>query len=414
MFTETNVEPAFLLAFLEKRLKLIRMSHEQGRTVTGLWLAAFALLGLGVVQVYTSSYIFAIESRGDGLFFVKRQFLFAGIAFTLMGAVAFTPWRWIERLGWMLWPLAGVGVLLTLVPGLGVSAGGAARWVNLPGSNVFEPSELIKVSLPIFLATLIARRGTEFPFLGNLKPIPRQLAMFVLLAVPLALVLKQPDFGTFAIASATIFSVLFVFGLPWIYIVSSAAIAAPAFYVLVMQVPYRRTRVMSFLDPWSVSDSKGFQVIQSMLSLRTGGLTGAGLGEGQGKLFFLPEAHTDFTLAVLGEEMGFIGIFLLLSLYGFCLLRAFRLASRAEDPFRRALATGLASVFGLSVFVNCGVAMGLLPTKGLTLPFLSYGGSSAVMSGLLFGLLLALERQERFGFTSRPSHSRSSMAREAR
>jgi cell division protein FtsW len=378
------------------------MDNDQNRTVTGLWLAAFALLGLGVVQVYTSSYIFAIESRGDGLYFVKRQFLFAGIAFTLMGAIAFTPWRWIERLGWLLWPLAGLGVALTLIPGLGVRAGGAARWINLPGANVFEPAELIKVALPLFLATLIARRGT---WMSNVKPLPRQALMFALLAGPLALVLKQPDFGTFAIASATIFSVLFVFGLPWVWIVSSAAIAAPAFFVLVMQVPYRRARVLTFLDPWSVSDSKGFQVIQSMLSLRTGGLTGMGLGEGQGKLFFLPEAHTDFTLAVLGEEMGFIGVFLLLSLYGYCLLRAFRLASRTDDPFRRALATGLASVFGLSVFVNVGVAMGLLPTKGLTLPFLSYGGSSAVMSGLLFGLLLALERQERFGFTS----SRASM-----
>ncbi len=376
------------------------MDNERSRTVTGLWLAAFALLGLGVVQVYTSSYIFAIESRGDGLFFVKRQFLFAGIAFTLMGVIAFTPWRWIERLGWMLWPIAGIGVLLTLIPGMGVRAGGAARWVNLPGSNVFEPSELVKVALPLFLATLIARRGV---WMVGLKPLPRQIFLFLLLAAPLALLLKQPDFGTFAIASATIFAVLFVFGLPWTWIVSSAAVAAPAFYVLIMQVPYRRARVMTFLDPWSVSDSKGFQVIQSMLSLRTGGLTGTGLGEGQGKLFFLPEAHTDFTLAVLGEEMGFIGIVLLLSLYGFCLLRAFRLASHTDDPFRRALAAGLASVFGLSVFVNSGVAMGLLPTKGLTLPFLSYGGSSAVMSGVLFGLLLALERQERFGFVSRPA-----------
>ena len=379
------------------------MDNERNRTVTGLWLAAFALLGLGVVQVYTSSYIFAIESRGDGLYFVKRQFLFAGIAFTLMGAIAFTPWRWIEKLGWILWPLAGVGVAMTLIPGLGVRAGGAARWVNLPGGNVFEPAELVKIALPLFLATLIAKRGI---WLQNLKPLPRQFLMFALLATPLALVLKQPDFGTFAISSATIFSVLFVFGLPWVWIVSSAVIAAPAFFILVMQVPYRRARVMTFLDPWSVSDSKGFQVIQSMLSLRTGGLTGTGLGEGQGKLFFLPEAHTDFTLAVLGEEMGFIGVVLLLSLYGYCLLRAFRLASRTVDTYRRALATGLAAVFGLSVFVNAGVAMGLLPTKGLTLPFLSYGGSSAVMSGVLFGLLLALERQERherFGFTSQVS-----------
>ncbi|MDX9730838.1 MAG: putative peptidoglycan glycosyltransferase FtsW [Bdellovibrionales bacterium] len=368
--------------------------HTHSRTVTGLWIAAFALLGLGVVQVYSSSYIFAIESRGDGLFFVRRQFLFAGIAFALMGAVAFTPWRWIERAGWVLWPIAGIGVLMTLIPGMGVKAGGAVRWVSLPGGNVFEPSELIKVSLPLFMATLFARRANGNWFEG-LSPLARNTSVFLLLATPLALILRQPDFGTFAIATGTIFAMLFVFGLPWVWIVGTVMVAAPAFYVLVMQVPYRRARVLAFLDPWSVSDTKGFQVIQSMLSLRSGGLFGMGLGEGQGKLFFLPEAHTDFTLAVLGEELGFIGVFLVLSLYGFCLLRAFRLASRATDIFRRALATGLACVFGLSVFVNVGVAMGLLPTKGLTLPFLSYGGSSALMSGLLFGLLLAIERQER-------------------
>lgn len=386
------------------------METGRSRTVTGLWLAAFALLGLGVVQVYTSSYIFAIESRGDGLFFVKRQFLFAAISFTLMGLVAFTPWTWIEKSGWLLWPLAGLGVLMTLVPGLGVKAGGAARWINLPGSNVFEPAELVKVALPLFLATLLARRNSETPFFADVPPGLRHGLLFALLCAPFALLLKQPDFGTFAIASATVFAVLFVFGLPWLWIVTSAAVAAPAFYILIMQVPYRRSRVLAFLDPWSVSDSKGFQVIQSMLSLRTGGLTGMGLGEGQGKLFFLPEAHTDFTLAVLGEEMGFIGVAAILSLYGYCLLRAFQLASRTEDPFRRALAAGLGSVFGLSVFVNAGVAMGLLPTKGLTLPFLSYGGSSAVMSGLLFGLLLALERQDRFGFQSRKRSGRRARA----
>lgn len=389
-------------------LVLEDMEAENRRVVTGLWLAAFALLGLGIVQVYTSSYIFAFESRGDGLYFVKRQFLFGGISFALMGVIAFMPFRWIERAGWLLWPLSGIGVLMTLIPGLGVRAGGAARWINLPGSNVFEPAELVKVALPLFLATLISRsrssqqasgaRGLNESsiWMASVSQPWRSFLTFVLLVSPMVLVLRQPDFGTFAIASATIFSVLFVFGLPWLWIAASGAIAAPAFYFLIMQVPYRRARVLAFLDPWSVSDSKGFQVIQSMLSLRSGGLTGAGLGEGQGKLFFLPEAHTDFTLAVLGEEMGFIGVVLLLTLYGFCLLRAFRLAARAEQPFRRALATGLATVFGLSVFVNAGVAMGLLPTKGLTLPFMSYGGSSAVMSGLLFGLLLSLERLDRF------------------
>lgn len=366
--------------------------------VSGLWLAAFMLLGLGVVQVYTSSYIFAFESRGDGLFYVRRQFLFSVLALSLMIATALAPWRWIERFGAMLWLLAAGLVALTYVPGISMRAGGAARWIQLPGNFVFEPSELVKVALPLLIAAALARQG-RWPLAGASAHWSGQgLAWLGFMALPLFLVLKQPDFGTFAIAVCTVGAMLFVFGLRkrWLLLLTSAAV--PAFYLLVMRVPYRRDRVLSFLDPWSNADDKGFQVIQSMLSMRTGGLLGTGLGDGQGKLFFLPEAHTDFTLAVLGEELGFLGVAALLALYGFVLMRIFRLAARAQDTFRRALATGLGVVFGLSVFVNMGVAMGLLPTKGLTLPFLSYGGSSAVMSGLLFGLILNLERQDRTAY----------------
>ena len=367
-------------------------ASENFSQVTGLWLVAFALLGLGIVQVYSSSFIFAIENRGDGLFFVKRQVFFAGVAFALMGFVAFTPFKIIERFGWWLWVLAGAGVAATFLPGIGVRAGGAARWIGLPGANVFEPAELIKVALPLLLATVLTRSRN---WLQGWTPAARWIFVAALLAVPMFLLQKQPDFGTFAISCLTLFAVLFVFGLPWAAILAMISVAIPSFYLLVMRVPYRRARVDAFLDPWSVSDTKGFQVIQSMLSLRTGGFWGTGLGEGQGKLFFLPEAHTDFTLAVLGEEMGFVGILFVLSLYGFCVLRAFQMASVAKSDFRRALATGLGTVFGLSVVINAGVAMGLFPTKGLTLPFLSYGGSSAVMSGLLFGFLLSLERSIR-------------------
>jgi cell division protein FtsW len=166
----------------------------------------------------------------------------------------------------------------------------------------------------------------------------------------------------------------------------------PAFYLLVMRVPYRRARVLAFMDPWADPEQKGFQVIQSMLSFHSGGVTGAGLGQGQGKLFFLPEAHTDFTLAVMGEEIGFIGVVLVLALYGYVVMRGFQIAIRCENPFRKALALGISMTFALSIFINCGVVMGLLPTKGLTLPFLSYGGSSLMTLCLMFGLLLNIEK----------------------
>jgi cell division protein FtsW len=215
------------------------------------------------------------------------------------------------------------------------------------------------------------------------------------LIAPLFLVLRQPDFGTFFICCAVFIGVLFAFGLKWRYVIGSITVAIPSFYFLVMKVPYRRARILAFLDPWADPEQKGFQVIQSMLSIQSGGLTGAGLGQGQGKLFFLPEAHTDFTLAVLGEEMGFLGILVVLALYGYLVFRGLQITTRTERPFAKVLALGLSLTFALSVFINAGVVMGLLPTKGLTLPFLSSGGSSLVMSCFLFGLLLSVERVDR-------------------
>jgi cell division protein FtsW len=354
----------------------------------GILLTLFGLLGIGLVQVYSSSFIFAIESRGDGLFFFKRQMLFTVIALVVLFTVAAIPYRWIERYGFLLWGVATLGIFATYLPGIGASKGGAARWIVGPGGFIFEPCELVKISFPILLATFASRRWS---FFGNWEWFFR----VVVVVAPLLLVLRQPDFGTFFICSLVLLSILFVFGLPWKVISFSLAAALPAFYFLVMNVPYRRARILAFLDPWADPGQKGFQVIQSMLSFRSGGLFGVGLGQGQGKLFFLPEAHTDFTLAVLGEEIGFVGFAIVIGLYGYLVLRGLQLASRSENPFSKALSLGLILTFGYSVFINVGVVLGLLPTKGLTLPFLSYGGSSLIMSCLLFGFILNIERHER-------------------
>ncbi len=345
-------------------------------------------MGIGLVQVYSSSFIFAIESRGDGLYFFKRQMFFTLVAIGVLLVTSQMPFRWIHRYGWVTWAMAAVGVALTMVPHLGIRAGGAARWLNIPGGFVFEPSELLKISLSLLLATFFSRR---FGSLGNFEWPMKVLA----LGLPLLLVLRQPDFGSFAICTAVFISILFAFGLQWKYVIGAFLVGIPAFYLLVMNVAYRRARVLAFLDPWADADKKGFQVIQSMLSFQSGGLTGAGLGQGQGKLFFLPEAHTDFTMAVLGEEMGFIGFLIVVGLYGYLVFRGLQLAARAEDLYGKVLALGLSLTFGFSVFINMGVVMGLLPTKGLTLPFLSYGGSSLMMMGFLFGLMLNVERLER-------------------
>lgn len=351
---------------------------------SSLFLAIITLLGIGLVQVYSSSFIFAIESYGDGLFFFKRQLIFALIAFAVLIGTIHIPFRYIEKFGWAIWLFATLGVMATYVPGLGVRVGGAMRWIQLPLGIRFEPGELLKIAFSVWFASLLVRNENA---LGRVKWYWLLLAM----VLPLGLLLKQPDFGTFAIILMVGVTLLFAFGLQWKYIFAAMAVLLPAFYFLVMSVPYRRARVLAFLDPWSDPEQKGFQVIQSMLSFHSGGLTGVGLGQGQGKLFFLPEAHTDFTLAVFGEEMGFIGFLMILALYGFVVFRGIQIAVKAEETFKKAMALGLSVTFGLSVFINAGVVMGLLPTKGLTLPFLSYGGSSLVSLCFMFGLILNIE-----------------------
>jgi cell division protein FtsW len=320
---------------------------------SSILLSVMALMGIGLVQVYSSSFIFAIESHGDGLFFFKRQLFFVGLSSIGLFCMTIIPYRWIERWGAGLWFVAVLGLILTFVPGVGVRVGGALRWLSLPGGFRFEPSELLKISYPLFLGAFVNRHGTWF------DKIPKAVWMALLFG-PFFLLLKQPDFGTFAILVCVGFAVLFAFGLRWKWILVGTATLTTAFYFLVMMVPYRKARILSFLDPWADPEQKGFQVIQSLLSFHSGGLTGVGLGQGQGKLFFLPEAHTDFTLAVLGEEMGFIGFGALLLIYAFIIFRCFQLAIRAEDNFSKVFALGSGLVFGLSVFINAGVIMGLL------------------------------------------------------
>lgn len=327
----------------------------------------------------------ATENYDDGLYFFKKQLLFASLSIVVLIGTSMLSFHLIKKWGWVLWGLAAVLVLATFIPGLGVRVGGAIRWIQLPMGIRFEPGELLKISFSFLFATLMTRTDSM------LKNWPWYLITLFLI-LPLMMLLKQPDFGSFAIILVVGVALLLGFGLRWKFVGMAMAVIIPAFYFLVMTVPYRRARVFAFLDPWADPAAKGFQVIQSMLSFHSGGLTGVGLGQGQGKLFFLPEAHTDFTLAVLGEELGFLGFVMVLLLYGFVVTRGIQIALKTDDVFKRSLALGLSVTFAISIFINAGVVMGLLPTKGLTLPFLSYGGSSLMVLSFMFGILLNIER----------------------
>lgn len=358
-----------------------------------LLLAVISMLGVGLVQVYSSSFIFAIETYGDGLFFFKKQLIFSLMGVLALLAGLFIPLDWIRKHATVLWCVGAVLLVSTLVPGVGHRAGGAARWIQLPFGFRFEPGELLKLGVSGLIASFIANAQV------SLKTWSIRCGLIL---VPCLILLKQPDFGTLSIICAVVFTFLFAYGLPLRFVALLVSVAAPVFYFLVMTVPYRRARVLAFLDPWADPEKTGFQVIQSLLSFHSGGFTGVGLGQGQGKLFFLPEAHTDFTLAVLGEEMGLIGFAALLLMYFFMIYRGFQLSLRStDDVFVRAFSLGLITTFALSVIINMGVVLGMFPTKGLALPFLSYGGSSLVMTCFLFGLLLNCDIQVQGHHSSR-------------
>lgn len=350
-------------------------------------LLILTLVGIGVVLIYSSSFIFAIETRGDGLYFFKKQIVYALMGIVAMLTTSLLPIDLIKKYGYVGWLVFGFMVILTFIPGIGAKAGGATRWIRVGGGIYFEPSEFLKISLPLMLSHILYRFSES----------PNKLKSFLTLSLfflPLPILLKQPDFGSFAVCSFVIFCTLFVYGLRWIWVISGAILASNAFYFLVFNVPYRKARVMAFLDPWSELARGGYQVIQSLLSFHTGGLLGAGLGEGQGKLFFLPEAHTDFIFSVLGEETGFLGVITVVFLFALLITRTFQIVVKIKDTQEQIIALGLSIVFAVQVLINLGVVLGLLPTKGLALPFLSYGGSSLIATCILFGLLLNIQRNQ--------------------
>ncbi len=348
--------------------------------------------GFGLVQVYSASYIFSIEKYGDGLFFFKKQILFSIIGLFGLFFIASLSSRWARFLGIGLWVLSVLLLVATLIPNVGVSAGGARRWLDLPFGFRFQPSELFKITSAFAFIYLIALKDQKLfrnHYLFWIFPI-------FSFSLPLLALALQPDFGTIVLFFCLSLSVVFVLGLKNRYIVLSLLLAGLGAYLMVIFTPYRLARIKALLDPWADPLETGFQVIQSMVSFYSGGMFGSGFGQGQGKLFFLPAAHTDFTLAVLGEETGFLGFFILLTLYGLLIYYGFKITLKTEDILKKVLAFSLIMIFALSVMTHIGVNLGVFPPKGLTLPFMSYGGSALVCNFMLFGWLINIEKHNYF------------------
>jgi cell division protein FtsW len=352
-------------------------------------LMVVALTCFGVVMVYSASSIMATKKFHDGFYFLKRQGIYAFIGFGAMAAAM--------RIDYHFWKKAAVTVLLVclgllvlvLIPGIGGSAGGSSRWIRLPGFS-FQPSEMAKIAFIMYMAYSLDKKQDKVRFFST-----GFLPYMVVLAIMLLLLLKQPDLGSSLTLGVVAMAMLFTAGTRLSYILSMIMLALPFLYYAVMHVDYRRRRIMAFLNPWEDPTNTGFQIIQSWIAVGTGGIFGQGLGEGKQKLFYLPEAHTDFIFSVVGEELGFIGVMVIVSMFFLLIQRGIRVALYAEDNFGRSLAFGISTLLGLEAFVNVAVITGIFPTKGLALPFISYGGSSLIITLFAVGILLNISSRVR-------------------
>jgi cell division protein FtsW len=279
--------------------------------------------------------------------------------------------------------------LLIFVPHLGVRAGGARRWLNL-GFFSFQVTELVKVCMVLFLAHFLTRKANVLKSFsrGILIPLLVTLVIIVLIAL-------EPDFGAAVMISMILMLMLFLAGCRVTHLAGLTALLIPAAVWMVMFKSYRIDRLKVFLNPWNDPGNKGFQIIQSLLSFGSGGAFGVGIGDGMQKLFYLPEPHTDFILSVIAEEGGFVGVMAVIFLYVVLIVRGFMIAFRAPDLFGTLLAAGLTMLLAMGAFINIAGVMGLIPLKGLTLPFLSYGGTSLVMSLVTVGILLNISSHTR-------------------
>jgi cell division protein FtsW len=347
--------------------------------------AVVVLVLFGALMVFSASAVLASERYGSSYHFLARQLVWAGVGLVAMVGVMNIDYR---RLGnpLVIFPALGLQLILLVVVLFADRAHNAHRWLRL-GPASFQPSEFSKIVLVLFLAYFLhLRRGAVNDWRHTLLPIG------LVSGVSVALIVKEPDFGTALALVLIVAAILFAAGLRLAYYAYGALAAVPVLYLLVFHVGYRYRRVLAFLDPYADPLGKGFQIIQSLIAVGTGGIDGVGLMDGKQKLFYLPEPHTDFIFAVIGEELGFIGAVFVLGLFGVILWRGLRAAAGSPDEFGRLLAVGLTVMLVGQALVNISVVLGLLPTKGIPLPLISYGGSSLFMSLIAVGILLNISQ----------------------
>ena len=357
--------------------------------------AGLLLATLGLVMVYSSSIATAEASRFTGhnaAWYLARQATFLAIAFALALGVFLVPVKaWQKTAPWLF--MGGVALLvLVLIPGIGREVNGARRWLALPGVSL-QPSELVKLAVVLYAADYTVRKHAHMKSLR--KGLLPMLAVMLLVSW---LLLREPDFGALVVIAVTTFGMLFLGGMNGRHFAALVGMLAAGFAVLVVSSPYRMQRIFGFMDPWSDAFGKGYQLSHALIAFGRGEFFGVGLGASVEKLHYLPEAHTDFLLAVIAEELGFIGVALVIGLFAWVVLRAFaigRAATLNERHFAALAAQGIGIWIGFQALINMGVNMGLLPTKGLTLPLMSYGGSGLVVNLVALAILLRIDWENR-------------------
>jgi cell division protein FtsW len=359
-----------------------------------VWLAIL-LLGLGVVMVYSASIAIAEGGRGTGFqptYYLVRHALFVAVGI-VCAAVAFQiPMRlWQQAAPYLF--IGGLLLLaLVLVPGIGREVNGSRRWISLYFAN-FQPSELVKVFVVLYAADYTVRKAA---FMHSLKR--GFLPMFFVMLLTGGLLLREPDFGAFAVITVIAMGILFLGGMNWRLFAGLIVMLVIGFLLLIWSSPYRMQRIVGFMDPWADPYGKGYQLSHALIAFGRGEWLGVGLGASVEKLFYLPEAHTDFLLAVIAEELGFAGVVLIVLAFGWIVARAFAIGRRAavlERYFASLVAQGIGLWIGVQAIINMGVNMGLLPTKGLTLPLLSFGGSALVATCIALAILLRTDWENR-------------------
>jgi cell division protein FtsW len=350
-----------------------------------LFLATLALVSVSVVMVYSASALVALERFQQPYLFVTKQVMWALLGTAVLSIVMRVDYR-VYRNDTVVWSLLAVVAALLVVVLFSPTVNGAKRWFAIGGFGI-QPSELAKVAAIVFTAMTLERRMHR---INDLRYALLPIALIV--GTLVALILVEPDLGTAFSLVAVVAIMVFAAGVSYRYLCGALLLSLPALYVILMSADYRRRRLLSFLDPWADPLGDGFQSIQSLIAVGAGGVFGRGLMQGVQKLFYLPEPHTDFIFAVIGEEMGLIGTTVVLMCFCVIAWRGIRTAILAPDSFGSFLALGLTMMIVVTAFVNMSVVLGLLPTKGIPLPLVSFGGSSLLINLLGLGVLLNISQ----------------------